>query len=119
MKNQLQKDQTVYVLEFRDRSASLVAAEVVKVGRKYITVSPNRFQQIRFYVNDKGNITHDNGDYSPRYKLYTTREEYQEQVKRSGLVTFLREKFGIHSTLEDVSTSKLEAIKEIIDNPHA
>ena len=103
--------QTVWLQEISHRVSNdknLIEAKVTSVGRKYFQVDPKWYG--RFYVDS---LLHDAGNYSPRYKVYLSKKQYEESIEIQKLSTEIRNKIGQYGTI-NLPIEKLRAISELL-----
>jgi hypothetical protein len=108
--SKLKVGQTIYLTDRFNRSGidRLLPVQVESVGRKYFTVK--ELPQTRFFIES---ITHDARNYSPRYTVYMSEQEYHDRIKLSGISGRVCEFFRHSPTL---SLPQWEAVENIINN---
>jgi len=109
MERKIKIGQAVYYTDTDRRYANELKETVVTTcGSKYFTVKEAWVG--RFFVDT---LLQDGKGYSPRYKLYLSKEEYNEIKERESLLSSIRAHFqnwNIH-----ISTDDLRSVKQIID----
>lgn len=87
----------------------LKEAIISKIGRKYFEVTPSYMG--RFHINS---LIHDRGNYSPRFKLYLSKEDYEDEIECSKIHSELRNIFGYGKS--KIGLIKLRQILSIINS---
>lgn len=110
---------TVYLRKLQrsryDNSPELEEYQIKTVGRKYLSV----WKDAREYSIQKFDMTHnfkhENGGYSPSWRLYFTELEYELEKEKDILVEKVRRAFNSWSDVGRYSLDKLRRISAIID----
>jgi hypothetical protein len=84
--------------------------QLITVAGKEDTNNPNFYH--KFYVGTWQQVS----DYSPKYFLYSSKEEYEEKLERQQILNFLRKVFDYGPLSFKIPLEKLKTIKEIIDS---
>lgn len=112
------KGQIVYVKEydFGQKEPTIHEANVVCVGRKYVTVKMNRWREIKFDAsNDFRQVT----DRTPTFYLYLSKEDIQKEMERKRKERKLEEyftyRYRVIYELSDDDSEKMLAICEKYD----
>lgn len=91
---------------------NLFESTVVSAGSKYITTTPQfGGREIKFHTDSHMQVT----EYSPRYKLYETKEEYEQEINRNSLIIMLEDKFR-NPNIRSYSTDKIIRILKAIED---
>ena len=118
MKN-LKVGQILYKLNIgnaaRNRKQTLMPVEVIKIGRKYVTVS-ELDKKDRSYLHDVANI--ENGrektEYSANFILYESEQEWEDKKESEVLLRKFRDIFGSYGK-NNISLDQLRKINVIIE----
>jgi hypothetical protein len=112
------KDQIVYVKEsvYRQKEPEIHEANVISVGRKYVTVKMNGWGEIKFDAsNDFRQVT----DYTPTFYLYLIKEDIHKEMGRNRKERKLEEYFswrcGMVAKLSDDDLERMLSICEKYD----
>lgn len=87
------KRQIVYVKEsvYRQKEPEIHEANVISVGRKYVTVKMNGWREIKFDASDDfRQVT----DYTPTFYLYLSKEDIHKEMERNRKERKLEEYFS-------------------------
>ena len=106
--------QTAYILgDRRGKDAGLATeAEVVKVGRKYVTVAPGARQEIRFFEphTETTFLYEDNGT---KRLLFLTTKDVDEYNELNDLRSWVQEATN-WMKVKDYTLAQLRAVKKIL-----
>lgn len=114
--NKLYSGQTVFVqtLNYGGRSVNdggLKETKIASVGNKWFTIQDNWHGRF-----NKETLLHDGKGYSPRYRIYLDKKEYEDEVEFNDLSSKIRTALGQYGTIK-LSLEKLRQIWDII-KPH-
>ena len=108
--------QTAYILgDRRGKDAGLVTeAEVVKVGRKYVTVAPGARQEIRFFEpHTETTFLYEDKDYGTKRLLFLTTKDVDEYNELNDLQGWVQEATN-WMKVKDYTLAQLRAVKKIL-----
>lgn len=103
--------QTVWYKSLSDRSrddVSLKETKITNVGKKYFEIEERYLG--RFF---KDTLKNDGGKYSSRYRIYLSKEQYENEVEANQICEELRDIFSSYSG-KNIELSKLRAILSIV-----
>lgn len=106
MLRHIKENSAVYVVPM-DPRCSPFTAEILSIGRKYITVSNIYKGDNKFTLTDFENICSDD---IPKYEIYATEQDYELRITIDELQMEIRKR------LPYLSTDTLQKIFEIADN---
>ena len=112
-KNNLKIGQVVYLLEYYDKQQKLLEYTIKTIGRKHLKVwnSENIYSIQAFDMTD--NYRHFSY-YGSKYKLYFSKEDYEDELKKKEIEKYILNYFSSYATL--LSLEQLVKIKEIINS---
>lgn len=109
------KGQIVYVKEsvYRQKEPEIHEANVISVGRKYVTVKMNGWREIKFDAsNDFRQVT----DHTPTFYLYLSKEDIHKEMERNRKKRKLEEYFTYrYRTIDKLSDEDLESMLAICE----
>ena len=92
----------------RGDDVSLKETKIASVGKKYFETEERYLG--RFF---KDTLKHDAGQYSSRYQIYLTKEQYENEVEANQIYSELRNIFSSYGRT-NMELSKLRAILSIV-----
>lgn len=92
----------------RGDDVSLKETKIASVGKKYFETE-ERYLGIFF----KDTLKHDAGQYSSRYQIYLSKEQYENEVEANQIYSELRNIFSSYGRT-NMELSKLRAILSIV-----
>lgn len=110
-----EKGQIVYVKEsvYRQKEPEIHEANVVSVGRKYVTVKTNGWREIKF---DASNEFRQVTDYTPTFYLYLSKEDIYKEMERNRKERKLEEYFSYrYRVISKLSDDDLESMLAICE----
>lgn len=107
----MEVDEKVWYIGISRRYTDGLKEGIIKsVGKKYFTIEPligDRF--------NKETLLHDGRGYSPAYKVYLSKEEYDNELEIGNLSKIIRDKIGAYGVI-DLPIEKLRLINDILNN---
>lgn len=94
---------------------NLSEGEITKVGRKYLTVSLNKYNEIQFELDG---FKHKNGGYCADYELYFSRQVVEDEIIRDRMFSRCQSFFGYLGNYKSkslITKEELETITSIIE----
>ena len=92
----------------RGDDVSLTETKIASVGKKYFETEERYLG--RFF---KDTLKHDAGQYSSRYQIYLSKEQYENEVEANQIYSELRNIFSSYGRT-NMELSKLRAILSIV-----
>jgi len=89
-------------------NAELRETKIASVAKKYFKLEDAHLG--RFFIE---NLKHDGGDYSPRYRIYLNKEDYEIEIERGKLFAKIRHLFSWNN--ESINITQLRQIHSIIN----
>lgn len=105
--------QTVFVKTINyggSKEEVLKETKIASVGNKWFTIIDNWHGRF-----NKETLLHDGKGYSPRYRIYLDKKEYEEELELNDLSYKIRNAIGQYSTIK----LPLEKVKQIWDIIHS
>jgi len=96
-----------YIPTYNRVTPVLIETKVASVAKKYFKLDEGHLG--RFFIDS---LKHDGGDYSPRYKIYLNKEDYDIEVERDKLFSEIRHLFSYKN--ESLNITQLRQIHSII-----
>jgi len=106
---ELKVGQEIFLKSTPYSKPEIVKATISKIGRKYFEVTPRYLG--RYFLDT---MIHDDGNYSAKYKAYTSLEEIEKEEKRRELGNKISSFFKYGATGK-LTLDQLEQIQSIID----
>lgn len=110
MENKITVGQSIFYISTDGRHVSkeLEEVKITKVGKKYFETEKHYLG--RFFIDT---LMHDGGQYSSRYKVYLTRQDYEDEKETQKILRELRDYFG-HYGNPKISLDNLRTILSIV-----
>jgi len=98
-----------YIPTYNKVTPVLIETKIASVAKKYFKLEEAYMG--RFFIDT---LKHDGGDYSPRYKIYLNKEDYDIEVERNKLFSEIRHRFSCSN--ESLKITQLRQIHSIINS---
>lgn len=109
--NDFKVGDTAYMLDTSLKTNKLYEVEIVKIGRKYVTVSAGKYSfKCEFYVGFSPYALVEKTDYSVNLYLFQTQQKYEEYKEIKELKYWLQDAANKNYTL-----AQLRKVREILN----
>lgn len=108
MKNNLYVGQIVFIKT--KENDFLKEVKISYIGNKWFTLTDSWYGRF-----NKENLLHDGGFYSPKYRIYLDKKEYEEECEFNDLYSKINNTFGVYNSIK-LPLDKLRKIWNIIQS---
>lgn len=92
----------------------IVGATITKVGRAYVYAEPDwmPYASVKLHMDD---LTHHNGDYTPEWRGYESREAIEDEAEAWRIANELSAKFSFGLAARVLTLDQLRRVKAITE----